>query len=139
MGSVRVRLSTLWVFVMFNMLAADVIAFLDGAFLQQLVAGHAGPVRITATVLLVAAILIEIPISMIVLSRALPDRLNGLANVAAAAFTALFVVAGGDLTKPHYLFFATIEVVALAFSGRRALNLSRGAATVAARAGETVG
>jgi len=139
MSDIKVRLSTLWVFVMFNMLAADVISYLDGAFLQQLMAGYAGEVRITATFLLVAAILIEIPIAMIVLSRVLPDRPNRVANVAAAAFTAVFVVAGGDLTRPHYLFFAALEVLALAFVGWWALTLPRTAATVAARAQAAVG
>src|SRR4030095_3021090 len=101
----RGRLSALWVFVMFNMLAADVISFLDGNLLAQLLTGYAGEVRITSTFQLAAAIMIEIPIAMIVLSRSLPFRWNRIANPVAALATAAFVVGGGS-ASPHYLFFA---------------------------------
>jgi Family of unknown function (DUF6326) len=116
MNDVRVRVSTLWIFVMFNMLAADVISFLDGALLEQLLSGHAGQVQITGTFQLVAAVLLEIPIAMIVLSRTLPDRSNRVGNIAAAALTAVFVVGGGSVT-PHYVFFAAVELGALALIG----------------------
>jgi hypothetical protein len=109
----RGRLSALWVFVMFNMLAADVISFLDGAFLAQLLTGYAGEVRITSSFQLAAAILIEIPIAMIVLSRSLPLPWNRLVNPVAALVTAIFVIGGGS-TSPHYIFFAAAEVGALA-------------------------
>jgi hypothetical protein len=109
----RGRLSALWVFVMFNMLAADVISFLDGNLLAQLLTGYAGEVRITSTFQLAAAIMIEIPIAMIVLSRSLPSRWNRIANPVAALATAAFVVGGGS-ASPHYVFFAAAELGALA-------------------------
>jgi hypothetical protein len=109
----RGRLSALWVFVMFNMLAADVISFLDGNLLAQLLTGYAGEVRITSTFQLAAAILIEIPIAMIVLSWCLPLRWKRIVNPVAALVTAVFVIGGGS-TSPHYIFFAAAEVGALA-------------------------
>ena len=112
MDDPRQRRSMLWVFVMFNMLAADVISFLDGAFLRGLLEGRAGDVEISGAFLLAAAIMIEIPISMIVLSRVLAGRWDRIANVVAAAFTAAFVMFGGSGSL-HYVFFASVEIAAL--------------------------
>jgi hypothetical protein len=132
----RGRLSALWVFVMFNMLAADVISFLDGALLTQLMTGYAGEVRITSTFQLAAAIMIEIPIAMIVLSRTLSTRWNRIVNPVAALVTALFVIGGGS-TSPHYLFFAAVELGALAVITW--LVLARPSATAVATRVESAG
>jgi Family of unknown function (DUF6326) len=120
----RGKLSALWVFVMFNMLAADVISFLDGAFLAQLMTGYAGEIRITSTFQLAAAIMIEIPIAMIVLSRVLSSRWNRMVNPVAALVTAAFIVGGGS-TSPHYLFFAAAELAALGAIARLAWSVPR--------------
>src|SRR5262245_2617578 len=122
----RSRLSLLWVFVMFNMLAADVISFLGGALLAQLLGGYAGGVRITSEFQLAAAGMIEIPIAMIILSRVLPVRWNRFVNPVAALVTAAFVVGGGS-ASPHYLFFAAAELVALATIAWLAWSLPRAA------------
>jgi Sec-independent protein secretion pathway component TatC len=62
--------------------------------------------------LLVFAILLEIPIAMIFLSRVLKHRANRWANIIAAAITIAFVIGGGS-TDLHYIFFAAIEVVCM--------------------------
>ena len=80
--------------------------------LQELWAGQAG-VTITPGLLLVFAILIEIPIAMIFASRLLKRGPNRWANTVAAVVTAAFVVGGGSLT-PHYVFFAAVELACLA-------------------------
>ena len=108
----RTKLSTLWIFVMLNMICADILSFMNSGFLQELMTGYAGEVHITSSFLLLAAIFLEIPIVMVVLSRLLNDRVNRWANLIAGGITILFVVVGGS-TAPHYIFFATIEVVCL--------------------------
>jgi hypothetical protein len=108
----RMRLSTLWIVVMFNMVFADVLSFIKPGALQELWAGQAG-VQITPALLLVFALLLEIPIAMIVLSRILKPEANRWANTAAAVTTTLFVAGGGSL-ELHYIFFATVEVVCMA-------------------------
>jgi len=108
----KVKLSTLWVVVMFNMLFADILSFMIPGFLKELMTGYAGPVQITQGILLVFAILLEIPIAMIFLSRVLKYRANRWANIIAGAITIVFVIAGGS-TDLHYIFFATIEVVCM--------------------------
>ncbi len=108
----RTKLSTLWIFVMLNMICADILSFMNAGFLQELMTGYAGEVHITSSFLLLAAIFLEIPIVMVVLSRLLKDRAIRWANLIAGVITILFVVVGGS-TAPHYIFFATIEVVCL--------------------------
>lgn len=108
----NVMLSTLWVFVMFNMLAADILSFMYPGFLKEIMTGYAGQVQISPVFLLVAAIFLEIPILMIFLSRVLPHKANRWANIIAAAVTILFVVGGGS-AYPHYIFIEIMGVVAM--------------------------
>lgn len=107
------RISTLWVVVMFNMVFADILSFNMPGALQGLSTGPGG-VPITPELLLVFAILIEIPIAMIFLSRILKPGANRWANTVAAVITAVFVVGGGSLDLLHYWFFMTVEVACMA-------------------------
>jgi hypothetical protein len=106
------RLSTLWVVVMFNMVFADILTFITPGALQDLWTGQAG-VHVTPGLLLVFAILLEVPIAMIFASRVLRPATNRWANTAAVAVTTAFVVGGGSLT-PHYVFFAAVEIACMA-------------------------
>jgi Sec-independent protein secretion pathway component TatC len=105
-------LSTLWVVVMLNMVFADILTFIKPGALQELWAGQAG-VTVTPGLLLVFAILIEVPIMMVFLSRVLKPGPNRWANSVAAVVTTAFVVGGGSLT-PHYVFFASVELAFMA-------------------------
>lgn len=106
----RALLSTLWIVIMLNMLAADILSFMYPGFLNSVMNGKAGAVQITPVFLLVAAIFMEIAIAMIFLSRVLNHQLNRWANIIAAAITILFVIGGGS-TYLHYLFIETVEVI----------------------------
>ena len=112
MNEIGTRLSTLWVVVMFNMVFADILTFIRPGALQDLWSGQAG-VHITHGLLLAFAILLEIPIAMIFVSRVLRPAANRWANTVAAVVTTAFVVGGGALT-PHYVFFATVEIACMA-------------------------
>lgn len=107
--SMPVRLSTLWIFIMFNMVFADILSFMYPGFLSEVMAGHAGGVQITPSFLLIAAILAEVPIAMIVLSRMLKHRANRRANIVASVITIAYV-GGGSATSPHGLFFSIVEI-----------------------------
>ena len=111
MNDVRPRLSTLWIVVMFNMLFADVLTLYIPEHLQDALSGST-PVEITEELMLAMAVIIQIPILMIYLSRYLEYRVNRWANMIAGAITIVFVVAGGSLVL-HYVFFAAVEVVCL--------------------------
>jgi hypothetical protein len=109
MPSMPVRLSTLWIFIMFNMVFADILSFMYPGFLKQVMAGRAGGVQITPGFLLAAAVLTEVPIAMIVLSRVLKRGANRWANMVAGVITIAYV-AGGSATSPHAIFFTAVQV-----------------------------
>ena len=112
MNDMRTRISTLWIVVMLNMAFADIVGFIQPGALQ----GVEGPggVPITQGLLLVVALLIEIPIAMIFVSRILNRRANRWANTIAAVITSVFVVGGGSMELPFYAFFAAVEVACMA-------------------------
>ena len=84
MADMKVKLSTLWIFVMFNMVFADIVGFLNPGALEEMMAIHP-----PQGVLLVFSILLEIPIAMIVLSQLLKYRANRWANIIAGIITML--------------------------------------------------
>jgi hypothetical protein len=112
MKDMGTRISMLWIVVMFNMVFADILTFITPGALQELWAGQTG-VTITPGLLLGFAILTEIPIAMIFVSRILKPRANRWANTVAAVVTIAYVIGGGSLT-PHYVFFAAVEIACMA-------------------------
>lgn len=104
------RLSALWTFVLVNMLFADVFSFMVPGALQKMATGVVDGVQLTPGFLLLAAVLTEIPMAMIILSRFLSYRANRWANMLGGVFTILWVIGMGSAT-PHYLFIASVEVL----------------------------
>lgn len=90
----RVLLSTLWIVVLINMLKADILSLYIPGVLDEL-AKFAGDTPITQ-LMLSGAIVIEISIAMIFLSRVLKYRVNRWANIIASIITIAFVIGGGS-------------------------------------------
>jgi Sec-independent protein secretion pathway component TatC len=113
--SLGTKLSTLWIVVMFNMVFADILTFIKPGALQTLWAGQAG-VHITQGVLVAFALLLEVPIAMIFVSRVLKPGPNRWANTVAALITTAFVIGGGSVDTQHlyYVLFAAVEVACMA-------------------------
>ena len=103
-----VRLSTLWIFATLNYLYCDVVTLMDPV--------KQSSIQLTQGFLLGAAILVEIPIGMVLLSRTLNYRTNRWANIIAGAIMTavqiltLFVAA----PKMYYVFFSAIEITCTA-------------------------
>jgi Sec-independent protein secretion pathway component TatC len=108
-NDMKVKISTLWIVVMLNMVSADIIGFMNPGDLQKILTGNVG-INITQELLLIFSVMMEIPIAMIFLSRVLKSRPNRWANIIAGAITVVFVIGGGD-TYPSYIFFASVEVI----------------------------
>ncbi len=118
----KVVLSTLWIFVMFNYLYADVYGLYFQPILQkemwkEFLSGYAGTVQITQGFVLVTAILMETAIAMVLLSRVLKYRPNRWMNILMGAFHTLFVSWSliGDTPSLFYGFFAAIEILCTLF------------------------
>jgi hypothetical protein len=108
-----VVLSTLWIFILFNMVFADIVGFMNPGALEGIITGTVG-IEITQELLLVFSVLLEVPIAMIFLSRILKPQINRWANIVASVITILFVIGGGSAYL-SYIFFATVEVICMLF------------------------
>lgn len=108
----QAKLSTIWIFVMFNMIYADILSFLDGEFLAGLLEGNIDGIPYSVMLTVIGTIVVQIPILMVLLSRFLKYRLNRMLNIGIPILTMVFVVGGGSL-KPHYVMFAGLEIIGL--------------------------
>jgi len=108
----KAKLSTLWIFVLFNVVFRDIHELFRPGLLEEMMTGTVNGVQMTEGLLLVAAIPMEILIAMVLLSGVLKYRVNRWANIGVGALAIAFVIANGakDLDD---MFFATIEVVAM--------------------------
>lgn len=109
-GGMKVKLSILWIFLLFNMAFADIFSFMYPGSLEQIMAGSAGGAAVTPELLLIAAMVTEISIAMVFLSLLLKPGVNCWTNIIAGVITILWVISGGSLTL-HYIWFASIEVI----------------------------
>ena len=103
-------LSTLWVFVTLNYLYCDVVTLMDPV-------RSAGGPQFTQGFLLGAAVVVEIPIMMVLLSRILKHRANRWANIIAGILMTVVQSATLFVGVPtlYYVFFSAIEIACTAF------------------------
>lgn len=111
-------LSTLWMFVLLNMVYADLLGMLRPGYLDFL---EQMSQQLTGSTVLFFAVLMEIAIVMILLSRVLGYKANRRAHFIVIPLTILWVVVPalmpslGETTPPSYIFFASVEVVTMVF------------------------
>jgi hypothetical protein len=111
----RLVLSILWVFVLMNMIYADILNTLKPAYLAEL---EFVSTELSGEMVLLFAVLMEIPIIMIPLARLLNRKINRIAHFIAVPITILWVILPSVFssgTPPSYIFFATIEVISMLF------------------------
>jgi len=111
--SAPMLISLLWTTVVLNMIFADVLSIYTPGVLPQVMDGVVEGVTLSENLMLIAAGFIQIPIAMIIATHLLPEKIAKVTNTFAVIVTAVFVVGGGSL-KPHYIFFASFELVAMA-------------------------
>ena len=115
MEDIRVRLSVLWLFATLNYIYADVFFCVDVLGSKN---GSIGVLHFSQGAWLGIAILMEIPMAMILLSRILKPRANRWANIVAgiietaAVLLTSFILPAFHLTgtSSYYLFFGAVEV-----------------------------
>ena len=111
MTTTKEKLFTLWIFVTVNYIFCDIFTLFYSENLKQLMSGAMGGMDITETFLFAFAVIMELPMLMIVLSRLLPYKFNRIANIAVGIFMTLVQTATlfGD-NMLHYVFFSIIEI-----------------------------
>ena len=108
----KVLLSTLWIVVMINMAYADILSLHIPGVFDEVAKTSVSTGTPIPQLMLGAAIMMEISIVMIVLSRVLKYKVNRWTNIITSIITIVFVV-GGGVSLPHYIFVATVEVICL--------------------------
>jgi hypothetical protein len=108
----KVVLSTLWVVVMINMLKADILSlFIPGAT-DEVVKTSAAISTPIPQLMLGAAIMGNLAIAMIILSRVLKHGINRWVNIIIGIVTIAYIW-GGMASYPHYIFIASVETLCL--------------------------
>jgi hypothetical protein len=112
----KTLLSTIWIFAALNYLYCDVISLMDSELLKQYLTGNVNGMEFTQGFLLGAAILVEISIAMVLLSRVLPYGINRWTNIIAGSVMTLVQVATLFAGTPamYYLFCSVLEIAATA-------------------------
>jgi hypothetical protein len=108
----KVLLSTLWIVVMINMLKADILSlFIPGATDETARTAASMGVSIPQ-LMLGAAIIGQLAIAMIVLSRVLKYGINRWVNIVVGIVIIAYIW-GGMASYPHYIFIASVETLCL--------------------------
>ena len=107
----KTKLSTLWIFVLLNVIFRDIHEIVKPAFLAEMMSGNGS--QPSEELFLIAGILLEISIGMVLLSRVLTYRLNRWANIIAGALTMGFILFNISTPDLDDIFFAAVEVVGL--------------------------
>lgn len=105
-------LSTLWIVVMINMLKADILSLNIPGAAEEVARTAASAGASIPQLMLGGAIIMEMAIAMIILSRVLKYGINRWANIIVSLMTIVFII-GGGASYPHYIFIATVEVICL--------------------------
>ncbi len=101
------ELSTLWTVVTLNMITADVLSLYVPEVHEEFTEFADGR---EGDLMLLGAILYQMPISMIYLSKVLPYKANRIANMVVAGLQSAAVI-GAGITEPHYIVLGGAEVV----------------------------
>jgi len=114
---IQTKMSTLWIVTLLNMAYADILAlYIPGVHDELLKFAGNTPI---SQLMLGGAVILELPILMIFLSRMLSYRLNRWLNIIVSILMIIFVIGpeiGNDSVKPHYLLIATVEIICLVSS-----------------------
>lgn len=115
--NVKIKLSALWVTLMFFYLYADVLTFYQPGIIEEIIAGEVLGIQINKLFLLGAAVLMAIPSVMVFLSLTLKAKANRWANIILGIFHAgvliatMFIPVETAETYAHHIFYIIVEAV----------------------------
>lgn len=108
----KVLLSTLWIAVMINMLKADILSLSIPGAAEEVVKTAASAGATIPQLMLIGAIMGQLGIAMIILSRVLKYGINRWVNIIVSIVTIAYIW-GGMASYPHYIFIAAVETLCL--------------------------
>jgi hypothetical protein len=99
-------LSTLWIFVLLNIIFRDIHEIVTPEFIEKTI----NSVQPTEGLFLAAAIMLEIPIAMVFLSRILKYGLNRWANIITGVLVIVLTVINNTTPDLDDIFFVIVEI-----------------------------
>ena len=111
----KIKLSALWVALMFCYTYADILGFYAPGNLEELLSGEIAGIQMTQGMLFGSALLMVVPSLMIFLSLVMIAKTNRLVNII-AGIVYLVVLASTFFTgrnPAYYLFFAVVKAILL--------------------------
>ena len=112
--NVKLKLSALWVALMFIYAYADIISLFKTGALAKMMAGFMGPFPVTQGSLLSATILMIIPVVMVFLSLALKSKLNRRVNIILGVLYTFVNIS--NLIGETWIFYIAFVVVEIALT-----------------------
>jgi hypothetical protein len=114
--NIKIRLSALWIALMFLYTYADILGFYAPGNIEELISGQIAGIQMTYGLLLGSALLMVIPTAMVFLSLTLQAKANRLVNIIVAMV--YIVVLGSTFLSgrnpAYYILFAILKAVLLA-------------------------
>ena len=108
----KVLLSTLWIMVMINMLKEGILSLYIPGSAEEVAKTAASAGASIPQLMLIGAIMGQLGIAMIILSRVLKYGINRWVNIVVGIVTIAYIW-GGAASYPHYIFIATVETLCL--------------------------
>jgi hypothetical protein len=108
----KVLLSTLWIVVMINMLKADILSLYIPGSAEELARTSVSTGASIPQLMLFGAVMGNLSIAMIILSRVLKYGINRWVNIIVGIVTIAYIWSGMS-SYPHYIFIASVETLCL--------------------------
>ncbi|GGI05204.1 DUF6326 family protein [Egicoccus halophilus] len=109
----RATLSSLWVYVLLNVLFRDIHELFRPGFVAELVDNSVRGTTVDTAAVLVGGLALQLPLAVVVLSRLLNHRPARLANITGAAITAILLTSVWPKDADDVMFWA-FELLGLA-------------------------
>ena len=111
--STRIKLSALWVAVMFCYIEGDFTSFFPpGGYIQQSLAGKMGPFHTTQLTLLAGSVFMSIPCVMVFVCLILTPKACRRVNISLAIFyTVVNAISAFTSHWAYFIFFGIVESV----------------------------
>lgn len=108
----RVKLFALWIFILLNIIFRDIHQMTMKSHLEMLLTGYFNGIKITDTIMLAGAFIVNIPISMIPASLILNRKLSRVLNIIAAALMPIILLSSPP-TDMDDIFHLVVELIAV--------------------------
>jgi len=115
MEDVKIKLSALWVTVLFVFAYVDILSHMQPGVIEEFITGEVAGFQITETWLLGVTVMMTIPALMVFLSLVLKPKVNRWANIIVASLKIIVVISSNFIGVPwvYYLFGSVVEVILL--------------------------